>query len=418
MPPLQTSQRARQHQHSLSSGYLPSPVSSISSLAPSLTSDTTNVCPASPPSTDHPASDIEKLASAVKSLSLDSRTLPPAPPSTPTCFDSGDKLAYAKPFAPPIQAGSTETNSSTGVSSPVSEVSTGRSRRGSRTRPAPLNGRNLFRTKPCKFFMTNGDCVKGNKCNFIHDRSVLATIPSSPTTTVMPSDTSEIQAPRKTRSVSPKESNAKRTEHNGKREFYPITWRVIGGGVKMSGEREVCRDFIMGRCLEGDDCKYAHPGQYEDIPSQLPLFSPTTILPPTPLLFYSDSLSPISPLYIATPSTGNSFHIPSPMAVPPLVQSRQPYPTIPVLREVKSHRPALSLAVSEEFLAPHRVYDGNTLQELPSNVPLNTHGNPDDSHSSQHPGLFYGRAIVRPMSTPPTPSSETKVVKLFAAEMP
>lgn len=60
--------------------------------------------------------------------------------------------------------------------------------------------------------------------------------------------------------------------------FYPITWRVVGGGVMMGGQREyqcnrlfdiiaeakgigeVCQEYMAGRCHEGNDCKYAHPG--------------------------------------------------------------------------------------------------------------------------------------------------------------
>ncbi|KIM54480.1 hypothetical protein SCLCIDRAFT_377451 [Scleroderma citrinum Foug A] len=45
--------------------------------------------------------------------------------------------------------------------------------------------------------------------------------------------------------------------------FYPITWRVIGGGVRMSGERKICDAFAAGYCKYGDDCKFAHETDIE-----------------------------------------------------------------------------------------------------------------------------------------------------------
>ena len=42
--------------------------------------------------------------------------------------------------------------------------------------------------------------------------------------------------------------------------FYPVTWRVVGGGVMMSGRREPCEAFMAtGRCADGADCRFAHP---------------------------------------------------------------------------------------------------------------------------------------------------------------
>jgi hypothetical protein len=60
------------------------------------------------------------------------------------------------------------------------------------------------------------------------------------------------------------------------RNIYPITWRVIGGGVMMGGEStyfirvltlcpltcpkgEACPRYKDGACPESDDCPYAHP---------------------------------------------------------------------------------------------------------------------------------------------------------------
>jgi hypothetical protein len=66
-------------------------------------------------------------------------------------------------------------------------------------------------------------------------------------------------------------------EENHKKGFFPISWRVIGGGVMMGGkstymrpsvESDVtylgrhqgppCQAFLAGRCADGDDCKFSH----------------------------------------------------------------------------------------------------------------------------------------------------------------
>ncbi len=64
-----------------------------------------------------------------------------------------------------------------------------------------------------------------------------------------------------------------------KNNFFPVTWRVVGGGVMMSGKRtltlspscrriviltntragEVCESFMAGHCPDGGDCRFAHP---------------------------------------------------------------------------------------------------------------------------------------------------------------
>ena len=64
------------------------------------------------------------------------------------------------------------------------------------------------------------------------------------------------------------------------RDFYPITWRVIGGGVMMGGcsmfstvsskcsvdslfTGPPCRAFAAGHCPNGTDCKLAHETELE-----------------------------------------------------------------------------------------------------------------------------------------------------------
>jgi hypothetical protein len=63
-------------------------------------------------------------------------------------------------------------------------------------------------------------------------------------------------------------------EENRKKGYFPISWRVIGGGVTLGGKRmRICRfhqsfsdidlgptcpSYIDGHCKEGDDCKLSH----------------------------------------------------------------------------------------------------------------------------------------------------------------
>lgn len=104
-----------------------------------------------------------------------------------------------------------------------------------------------YQTKPCRYFVATGKCQSGNKCTFIHDsRSRKATEKFSNNST----------------SVDARELESRKNLCQSK-DFYPITWRVIGGGVMMGGERKVCDAFITGYCKDGDDCKFAHETELE-----------------------------------------------------------------------------------------------------------------------------------------------------------
>jgi hypothetical protein len=99
----------------------------------------------------------------------------------------------------------------------------------------------------------------------IHDPSVLQ------------SPQSELESPSDGSAGSPLSSSEPRSkfdeEHD--RNVYPITWRVIGGGVMMGGqstyitrvitmptdwrEGEICTRYKDGACPDSDDCPYTHP---------------------------------------------------------------------------------------------------------------------------------------------------------------
>lgn len=108
--------------------------------------------------------------------------------------------------------------------------------------------RSLYRTKPCKFFSTRKTCSEGNKCRFIHDveKSKQARKADGPS-----------QAHRTTPSELPSTPCSLQEELKA-RNYYPITWRVIGGGVMMGGYRLPCKAFAAGYCPDGNDCRLAH----------------------------------------------------------------------------------------------------------------------------------------------------------------
>ncbi|KAG8214529.1 hypothetical protein J3R82DRAFT_9588 [Butyriboletus roseoflavus] len=104
-----------------------------------------------------------------------------------------------------------------------------------------------YKTKPCKFYTANGKCSNGEKCTFIHDPESIGRANKSPTELTPPMDAT----------LPPKPLS--RYEECRTKDFYPIAWRVIGGGVMMGGQRQICPAFATtGHCNYGNDCKLAH----------------------------------------------------------------------------------------------------------------------------------------------------------------
>ncbi|KAI0304309.1 hypothetical protein B0F90DRAFT_1235948 [Multifurca ochricompacta] len=106
-----------------------------------------------------------------------------------------------------------------------------------------------LKTKQCKFFKKDGHCPQGSLCTFIHDPSAIQGYPP----------TQEPLLDSAGPSTQPSSRLGSEIDEERERNIYPITWRVIGGGVMMGGQREVCKSFIDGNCPEGDDCSNAHP---------------------------------------------------------------------------------------------------------------------------------------------------------------
>ncbi|KAH6912977.1 hypothetical protein BKA70DRAFT_1265688 [Coprinopsis sp. MPI-PUGE-AT-0042] len=79
--------------------------------------------------------------------------------------------------------------------------------------------RNKYKTKPCKFWALNRSCSQGDECTFRHDEPL--PLPRSTSTTRQ--NARQMEAPKP---LSPKEN------------FFPISWRVIGGGVVVGTNKE------------------------------------------------------------------------------------------------------------------------------------------------------------------------------------
>ncbi|KAL5501320.1 hypothetical protein ACEPAH_8580 [Sanghuangporus vaninii] len=101
----------------------------------------------------------------------------------------------------------------------------------------------LYRSKPCKYFCETGKCQKGDKCNFSHSPASPNPPSKRPSTARKDSGSTKIEKEQKTASSFDKpetrdnpKAEAKETKHKSS-NFYPINWRVVGGGVKIGSEK-------------------------------------------------------------------------------------------------------------------------------------------------------------------------------------
>ncbi|KAG0703762.1 hypothetical protein DFH29DRAFT_416817 [Suillus ampliporus] len=109
----------------------------------------------------------------------------------------------------------------------------------------------LHKTKPCNFFSARKTCSQGDKCRFIHDVEKCKRAKKADN---QHRGTAPSHLPPKPRSL---------LEAFKARDYYPVTWRVIGGGVMMGGYRLPCKAFAAGHCPDGADCKLAHETELE-----------------------------------------------------------------------------------------------------------------------------------------------------------
>ncbi|KAI0248610.1 hypothetical protein BJV78DRAFT_1156429 [Lactifluus subvellereus] len=181
----------------------------------------------------------------------------------PSAACEAPELAERWPGSPPVQSPMVYYNPTPGLSPPGVPFtnpaygpwfSPKQATRSESRRPG-MSARKLkaLKTKQCKFFKKDGCCPQGSQCTFVHDPSAIQA-PKS-TQESPSSDTSESGSTQSSSQLHSK------IEEDPERTIFPVTWRVIGGGVMMGGQREVCKRFKDGVCPEGDDCPYAHPGE-------------------------------------------------------------------------------------------------------------------------------------------------------------
>ncbi|KAF7364935.1 hypothetical protein MVEN_00364100 [Mycena venus] len=82
-----------------------------------------------------------------------------------------------------------------------------------------------YRTKPCRYIKAGTICPSGDSCTFIHDIPDKINEPSSPQP-----ESVKLQHELPSKPLSTKEENTRKG-------YFPISWRVIGGGVLLSGAK-------------------------------------------------------------------------------------------------------------------------------------------------------------------------------------
>jgi len=235
-----------------------------------------------------------------------------------------------------------------------------------------------FKTKHCKFWRQNGNCPNGSKCTFIHDEDM------ANSSAYQSSDDDSTEA-ASVSSQPPYDLPAKPLsdiEEKKKRGFYPISWRVIGGGVMMSG-KHVCPSYLTGRCGKGDDCPFSHEVGSDDSVSQLSDFDP------------SEALTENDTVYPPASPPGNLIH-------------SEEHSKPRVGNKPKASRPmSISVPPAKDFFL-------GSNSALPTAVPSSFHNNRDDNQS-----ISSSHRRTRSMTIPQklgSPRSGT--VNLFPAESP
>ncbi|KAJ7022705.1 hypothetical protein C8F04DRAFT_1137093 [Mycena alexandri] len=91
---------------------------------------------------------------------------------------------------------------------------------------SPINRQKLasYRTKPCRYFKPGSVCPNGSTCTFLHVNPNGIDSPPSP-------EPVKLQHGLPSKPLSTKEENTRKG-------YFPISWRVIGGGVLVGGIKE------------------------------------------------------------------------------------------------------------------------------------------------------------------------------------
>ncbi|VDB88516.1 unnamed protein product [Peniophora sp. CBMAI 1063] len=176
-----------------------------------------------------------------------------------------------------------------------------------------------YRSKPCRYWIAEQNCPKGDQCTFRHDDEDADLRVRTPSELALLASTTKPSPPTPASPVRPLLPPRPKSEIEELRArgIYPITWRVIGGGVKMGGQLRTCQIFADGSCNMGDDCPYVHdekevlpPGGIRDVAATEALVlrprPAVIVLRPAPVprvtaadkapATVAEALSPVSPL--------------------------------------------------------------------------------------------------------------------------
>ncbi|KAI0795206.1 hypothetical protein BC629DRAFT_1505973 [Irpex lacteus] len=258
-----------------------------------------------------------------------------------------------------------------------------------------------YRTKPCRFYQDTGRCAKGDRCNFVHDiRPLYTTTETETESSVGALDSGSEADTAGSEQHEWQSQSEERPRDSGKGErgnYYPITWRVIGGGVMMSGPREICQDYMAGCCHEGVDCKFSHPAAADEL-------EPVLISELLPHQYHGSSMLPASPLQL--------MPVPFFMQAPP---RRHPRRNVPCGQDgnVAKTRRKEEVALSGATLRP---IEPSQSAHVEADSSMEAPMSP--VKSARPSGLLEARMIERPLSTPPATSAVTKLIRIFPAESP
>jgi len=235
-----------------------------------------------------------------------------------------------------------------------------------------------YKTKPCKFWRQDGSCPNGQACSFIHDEDMPGKARSQSS-----DDSTEIGSPSSAHSSQlPSDLPAKPLsviEEKKKHGFYPISWRVIGGGVMMSGKREFCHSYAAGHCDRGDDCSFAHDSESDDDAS-----------PPSEF------------------DLEEEYYNARPQYIP---QAQGMSPKHRIEGKSKGTRPSsITIPAATSFLP--------TLEANNSAPLTSASGTFNDKGGKRSAKSSASHRRTRSMSIPPTPGSPLGAVNLFPAESP
>ncbi|KAH0585947.1 hypothetical protein H2248_007233 [Termitomyces sp. 'cryptogamus'] len=136
-----------------------------------------------------------------------------------------------------------------------------------------------YKTKPCRFYKIDGTCPNGSSCTFIHTGKTPCQSPmTSPRLLPVPPPAT----------LPPKPLTL--AEENKKKNFFPIPWRVIGGGVLMGSEPKASTMELTSPNMHKTTLEDSEPKKNINISLPKPVKrTRSSSIPPTPTIQHVDT---------------------------------------------------------------------------------------------------------------------------------